>query len=84
MKIFNINILCRICLTQSENLISMQKTVDVAQNSPTVLEYLEQIISDKVFLFLILIVNKLWRPLKICLEYSYVDRETCHSHFINQ
>lgn len=48
MKIFHIENYCRICLTKSDNLFSLEKNIDISQKSPTILEYLMHLLKDKV------------------------------------
>lgn len=53
MKIFNTDNHCRICLTKSDQLFSMEKNIDVSQKSPTILEYFIHLLGDKVSLLIL-------------------------------
>lgn len=46
--LFNTFNMCRICLVQSQNLYSLKENLKMTENSPTTLQFLQQIMGDKV------------------------------------
>lgn len=47
-ELTNIKYLCRICLTQSKNIIPLNTSLENIQNSPLILEVLEAVVNTRV------------------------------------
>lgn len=52
--------MCRICLSKSKNMICLSEKIDETENSQSIITYLENNFSLKVFIYLYLIFNRIF------------------------